>query len=63
MTFEETYHEFQRAYRAFEDRILETQPDFDFEKLFCEDYYGSIEFTEVGNDIRMTPELLDFVLA
>ena len=63
MTFEAIYHEYHGAYRTFEEKILATQHDFEFDKLFCDDYDGSIEFTEVENDTRMSPELQKLVFA
>lgn len=62
MSFEEKYHEYHRAYDEFVEKLYAIQDNFDFDKLFCDDYDGSIEFTEVDNSLRLSPELLDFVL-
>lgn len=52
-TFADKHHAYHRALSDFDDKLIYIQ-EYDYERISCDDYDGSIEFYEVPNDVRLS---------
>jgi hypothetical protein len=59
-TFADKYHAYHLALSNFEDNLFYIQ-EFDYDRISCDDYDGSIEFYGVPNDVRLSEEAQRFL--
>jgi hypothetical protein len=58
--FADIYHIFECAKEEFENKLYEICP-FEFEKMWCDSYDNSIEFSGLLPEFRLNPEAFEFL--